>query len=104
VSSDVLTWGLANSSTETFDFSDISDVLSRCVAMADELAKARYPVRVEVTHRQMALLLTKWGMSPLPNECGIWPTASWQGMPICYGKTFQIVYSDGTVEPLGTVQ
>lgn len=65
-----------------------------------ELSGERVAVRFNLTPADMDALLSRWGEDPRPRDSGIWPLASFRGMPVYYGERSEIVYSDGTVEPL----
>ena len=90
--------GMSNRTKPDIDFSDID----RMIEKARELAAERVPVRVSLTNADMDALVHWWsgerlqvhGLAAPP------PLASLRGLPIFRGERSEIVYSDGTVEPL----
>lgn len=62
--------------------------------------KSRFVVRVNLTEPDLSQLLAHYGVPPGPNGAGIWPLASFRGLPVYYGERSEIVYNDGTTEPL----
>lgn len=90
----------SNGIASSVDFSDIAAVLSRIRALGGE----RHPVRINLTTTDMRAMLARWAAMPsvkasreVPSTPGV---ASIWGLPIFYGERSEIVYSDGTTEPL----
>lgn len=91
--------GLSNSviTSRAPDFAEMDAAIERLCASRYAV---RHAIRVNLTESDMAALLSRYGVKPGPNEVGRWPLASLRGLPIFYGERSEIVFNDGTTEPL----